>query len=365
MKIAITGAEGFLGWHLSCRLLANPDVYARRVARTQFATDEGLEAALEDVDVVIHLAGVNRAGTEDEVELGNVVLAERIAKALGGRPVHVVFANSVQSEANTPYGRGKRRASEILAALPGTLADVLLPNLFGEHGRPAYNSFVATFVHEVANDRQPSVTGDRSIPLLHAQDAAEALIAAAMVPESVELRPAGEPHAISEVLALLNDFHELYAGAGEIPNVSDPFRLNLFNTYRAARFPQGYPIHPQVHADPRGELIETGRIHGSTGQSYISSTAPGQVRGEHYHLQKIERFVVFRGEAEICLRRLFSHDVVRFRVGGGRPAIIDMPTMWVHNLRNVGDDEVVTVFWSNQLLDPANPDQFPMKVEEA
>ena len=109
------------------------------------------------------------------MEEGNVALAQQLADAVraGGRPVHLVYANSVQARTDNAYGRGKRAAGEILreaaAAVGGTMADVLLPNLFGEHGRPGYNSFVATFCHEVRTGRQPQVTGDRPIPLLHAQ----------------------------------------------------------------------------------------------------------------------------------------------------------------------------------------------------
>lgn len=363
-RVAITGAHGFLGWHLSCRLLAQHGMEAVRLGRDEFADTDTLAKALIDVDTVIHLAGVNRAQTDEQVERGNVELAQRLAAAVGDRPVHVVFANSVQAELDNPYGRGKRRAAEILGALPGTFVDVLLPNVFGEHGRPGYNSFVATFAHEVAAGRQPLVEGDRQIPLLHAQDAAQALTDAAMAACSAEHRPPGESRGISDVLDLLQEFHALYGKNGDIPDISTPFRRDLFNTYRAALWPEGYPIARTVHADQRGELIETVRTHGGVSQSYASTTRPGFVRGEHYHLRKIERFIVLSGEAEIGLRKLFSDEVITFRVSGREPVIVDMPTMWVHNLRNVGEEDVITVFWSDQLLDADSPDQYPMKVVE-
>lgn len=357
-KVAITGAHGFLGWHTSCRILATRGITPVRLGREEFDSPEKLAAALTDVETVIHIAGVNRAESDDVVEQGNIELATQLATALGSRAVHIVFANSVQADVDNPYGRGKAQAAAVLRALPGTFADVMLPNLFGEHGRPGYNSFVATFVHEVVNGRQPNVSGDRQIPLLHAQDAAEALIAAAESRNDADVRPAGEEHGIGEVLTLLNGFHARYPQSGEFPDVSSSFALDLFNTYRAALWPAGYPIHPQVHSDTRGDLIEAFRAHGPAGQGYVSTTLPGKVRGEHYHLRKIERFIVFRGEAEIQLRKLFTDEVITFRVGGDAPAYLDMPTMWVHNLRNVGADELITVFWSDQLLDPNNPDQY-------
>lgn len=363
-RIAITGAHGFLGWHLSCRLLAQHDIEAVRLGRADFADPVRLAEALADADTVIHLAGVNRAQTDDEVERGNVELAQALATALADRPVHVVFANSVQADLDNPYGRGKKHAAKILAALGGTFADVFLPNLFGEHGRPGYNSFVATFAHKVAVGETPTVTGDRLLLLLHAQDAAQSLIEAAERRADHESRPAGEEHGIRETLDLLNEFHAMYAGRGDIPDVSTRFRRDLFNTYRAALWPHGYPIAKQMHTDPRGDLVETSRSHGGQSQSYVSSTNTGFVRGEHYHLHKIERFIVFKGEAEIQLRRLFHDEVLTFQVSGKEPVILDMPTMWVHNLRNVGDEDLITVFWSDQLLDSDRPDQYPMKVEE-
>jgi UDP-2-acetamido-2,6-beta-L-arabino-hexul-4-ose reductase len=362
MTIAITGAHGFLGWHLSCRLLATRGMEAVRLGRDDFADPELVADRLADVETVIHVAGVNRADSDEALEQGNVDLATAVATGLGDRPVHVVFSNSIQADANNPYGRGKRRAAEIFADLPGTFANVLLPNLFGEHGRPDYNSFVATFAHEVTNGRQPDVTGDRQIPLLHAQTAAELLIEAAERREDAHVRPPGEPHGIGDVLDLLNEFHALYATRGDLPDVSTPFRRDLFNTYRAALWPHGYPIAMVRHSDKRGDLLETSRSHGGVSQSYVSSTKAGKVRGEHYHLNKIERFIVFRGEAEIQLRRLFHSEILTFVVSGDEPMILDMPTMWVHNLRNVGEEDLITVFWSDQLLDPEKPDQYPMTV---
>jgi UDP-2-acetamido-2,6-beta-L-arabino-hexul-4-ose reductase len=201
--------------------------------------------------------------------------------------------------------------------------------------------------------------------LLHAQAAAEVLIEAAAARTDGLVSPPGEPRSISAVLSLLTSFHELYAGRGEVPPLSDPFVRDLFNTYRSYLFPAAFPMSATVHADPRGRLFETVRSHGGTGQSFVSTTVPGATRGDHYHLSKVERFFVVSGEAEIALRRLLHDDVVRFRLSGDRPAFVDMPTMWVHNITNVGDSDLVTMFWADQLLDPEHPDQFPELVELA
>ncbi|WP_107773487.1 polysaccharide biosynthesis C-terminal domain-containing protein [Nocardioides sediminis] len=368
MTIAITGGFGFLGWHTSCRLRALQGVEPVRLGRDDFASSERLAARLAGVSQIIHIAGINRAESDEAVEEGNVALAETLALAIRANdgPVELVYANSVQADLENPYGRGKARAAEVLRALVaevgGTFADLLLPNLFGEHGRPGYNSFVSTFAHEVAAGRTPTVTGDREIPLLHAQDAAAVLIDALGTDTRTVVN--GEPIAISDVLRFLTETHELYGTRGEVPDISTPMRRNLFNTYRAAAFPDMWPVSPQVHSDNRGDLFETVRAHGGTGMAFMSTTLPGQKRGEHYHLHKVERFFVVQGEAEIQLRRLLHDDVVTFRLSGNKPSFVDMPTLWVHNIRNVGDTELITMFWADQLLDIDNPDQFPEMISQ-
>ncbi|GAB3915598.1 epimerase [Microlunatus endophyticus] len=326
---------------------------------------DDLDRILKDSDAVIHIAGVNRADSDAEVENGNTTAAECLAGALVRRrkPVPVVYANSIQSTTSSPYGRGKAAAARILkTACDGQLANILLPNLFGEHGRPRYNSFVATFADLIAHDQEPVVHQDREVPLLHVQQAARTLIDIALGGESGDRTLEGDPHTVTEVLDLLRRMHALYSN-GEIPPLPTPFDSDLFNTYRSYRFPDMFPHTPKVHADQRGDLFEAVRSHGGTGQAFVSSTRPGAQRGDHYHIHKFERFLVIQGEAEIKLRRLLHDDIVTFRVSGSTPSFVDMPTLWVHNIRNVGDDEVLTMFWSDQLLDRANPDQYPEAVE--
>jgi UDP-2-acetamido-2,6-beta-L-arabino-hexul-4-ose reductase len=152
---------------------------------------------------------------------------------------------------------------------------------------------------------------------------------------------------------------------GDVPAFADQLEVDLFNTYRAALFPAGYPIALTPRADQRGRLVETVRSHGNGGQTFVSTTVPGVTRGEHYHLTKIERFVVLSGQATISLRRLFTTEVLDFPVTGEDPVVIDMPTMWVHNITNTGDTELTTLFWTDTLFDPESPDTFPVPVAGA
>lgn len=367
--IAITGGHGFLGWHTAVRLRAEYQTESIALGRASFADPTTLRDELQDVGTIIHLAGVNRAESDQSVEQGNIQIGRTLAEAirLGGRPVHVVYGNSIQSVLDNAYGRGKSRAADLVRdavkAVGGTFVDVRLPNLFGEHGLPAYNSFVATFCHEIANGREPLVTGDKSVPLMHVQDAAEVLISSARDRDFCVLTPEGEDHEVSAVLRQLLDFHEKYT-AGQIPTMPDKFSVDLFNTYRSYMFPQHFPFKAEVHADQRGQLFEAVRAHGGTGQTFVSTTAPRMTRGDHFHLSKIERFFVIRGEAEIALRRVYDDEVIRFRISGGDHSFVDMPTMWVHNITNVGEGELITLFWAEQLLNPCSPDTYWEPVDE-
>jgi UDP-2-acetamido-2,6-beta-L-arabino-hexul-4-ose reductase len=362
--LAVTGAAGFLGWHVRvlARALGWPEPVA--VGRDELADPDRLAATLNGADRVLHLAGANR-GEPNDVAAGNLGPAQALADALrrcSVPPRTVAFANSVQAGNGTPYGESKAAAAAVLrdaAAVVGSVfEEIRLPNLFGEHGRPFYNSVVATFCNVLEAGGSPEIHEDRTLDLLHATDAAALLL-------GFEVPGGGAAHrcTVVDLAGRLARFAEVYR-TGEIPELTSDFDIRLFNTYRSHCFPDHYPIRLQARADVRGELVEAVKVHGGGGQVFFSSTRPGVTRGEHFHLVKVERFVVLRGEAEIALRRVLHDEVVRFRVSGAEPVVVDMPTMWVHNITNVGDSELLTLFWSNDLFDPVRPDTYPERVLE-
>lgn len=358
MHLLITGGNGFLGWHLRARLRALSDHTFTVLDRTTWAD---LPREISQADAVIHLAGINRASDAELID-GNRRLAEDVVAAANeaGACPRLIYANSIQAGNGTPYGTGKQAASEVLAEAARrwdtSFVDVLLPNLFGEHGRPGYNSFVATFVARIIDGDAPTID-DRPINLLHAQPAAQVFIDALDGPTRVA-RPEGTPTSVQRVWDLLSGFHRTYSESGQIPALADAFEIALFNTYRAALFPHQYPISLTKHSDDRGWLVEVARWSSGQGQTFVSSTNPGFTRGEHYHLRKIERFVVVQGQARIALRKVDTDETVVFDVSGDAPQIIDMPIGWIHNITNTGDEHVITQFWVNETFDPDDPDTF-------
>jgi len=356
-RIALTGANGFLGWHTRAAL-AEHQISTSSIAVGDDFDESAAARTISGSSRLIHLAGVNRA-SDDDVRDGNVRFAEQIAAAIlraDTPPADVVFANSTQATNGTIYGEAKAAAAKVVRTAAETVGaqfhDVRLPNLFGEHGRPFYNAVTATFSHLLASGTVPTVDNDKQLTLLHAQDAADLLIGAVRPSDQkgleVEL-------VVSELLSKLQLMAEIY-GRGEIPDVAAKVDRDLFNTYRSYTFPAQAPVLLDRHADARGSFFEVIRTHGGPGQSSYSTTLPGVSRGDHFHRRKIERFTVLAGQATISLRKLFTDEVISFDVTGDAPGAVDMPTMWAHKIENTGSEALYTSFWSNDIFNPDMPD---------
>lgn len=356
-KVAITGAGGFLGLHLRAAAKEH-GIEAIPVPLGERFDEAQAHAAISGADKLIHLAGVNR-GTDDEVADGNIVFASQLATVLESIeqvPTEIIYANSIQAGNGSVYGTAKQHAGETLGAAAeqsgSAFKNIMLPNLFGEYGRPFYNSVVATFSHLIATGERPEIHQDKELELLHAQNAADVLLGFVEADQMGELAHRG---TVQDVKEQLEEFARFYS-VGEFPDLSTSFRRDLFNTYRSYTFPGDAPIDIISHADERGSFFEIVRSRGGTGQTSFSTTAPGITRGDHYHRRKVERFTVLAGEAEIKLRRLFDDKVFTYMITGDEPKSVDMPTLYSHSIRNVGVETLYTAFWTNDIFNPNNPD---------
>lgn len=371
MKIVITGAGGLIGWHAAVRLHAancaarfkNLDEPYELVTlnHASYEDDTALHNAINGADAVLHFAGVNRA-PDDVVEAANPAIAQRLAdmcSTTGSRP-HIVYANSTHAASDTPYGRSKRIAGEILSGIGGRYTDLVLPHIFGEGARPRYNNVTATFIEAVIAGETPDINPEGRVSLLHAGAAAQSALDAIIEAQTGTIRPAARDIAVTELFEMLRRFHSDYQ-SNIYPDLSDKFSLALFNSYRAALYPGGFPRPLTLHTDARGTLFEAVK-GGGGGQTFLSTTMPGVTRGDHFHLNKVERFLVVQGEAMIRIRKALSDEVWEFRVSGAEPSPVDMPTLHTHSIENVGETELLTLFWTHDLFDPANPDTFADKV---
>ncbi|WP_324261807.1 NAD-dependent epimerase/dehydratase family protein [Altererythrobacter sp. H2] len=367
MKVVITGASGLLGHHAAVRLHAAncaarfnklPEPYVLiPLDRAQFQNDAHLTSALASADAVLHFAGVNRA-SEAEVANANPAMATRLIETceqVGVRP-HIVYANSTHAANDTVYGNSKRIAGAILARGGGPFTDLVLPHIFGEGARPDYNTVTATFISRAIAGDPPAINSDGQVDLMHAGAAAQMAIDAIAEQKTGRLVPTGRPMSVSQLWSRILKFHNSYSG-GLFPDLDDPFDLALFNSYRAALFPSCYPMQLKLNSDTRGTLFEAAK-GGGGGQTFLSWTYPGITRGNHFHLDKVERFLVVEGDAIIRIRPVLGDCVWQCRVSGQLPVAIDMPTLHTHSIENVGDKELLTLFWTNAVFDPELPDTY-------
>ncbi|MBE0642065.1 MAG: hypothetical protein IH599_08520 [Bacteroidales bacterium] len=166
---------------------------------------------------------------------------------------------------------------------------------------------------------------------------------------------------MSKLLVMLKKFHEGYVSRYEIPDLHSPFQVDLFNTYRSFIHPSGFPFLLRLHIDGRGSLAEVIRA-GSKGQVFYSVTYPGITRGNHFHLRKVERFCVLKGQAEIRMRRIDSTEIISLEVSGDKPSVVDMPVWYTHSITNTGEEELLTLFWSSEFYDPDDADTWHLMV---
>ena len=372
MRIVITGTRGLIGWHAAARLHA-ANCAARfggqdapydlaQLDHAGFDDDTALTAALTGADLVLHFAGVNRADSDDIVEAANPAIAQRLiwgCQQAGVTP-HIVYANSTHAVTDTPYGRSKRIAGEVLDAGTDRYSNLILPHIFGEGARPYYNNVTATFIDKILKGEVITPNADGRVQLLYAGVAAQAAIDAVLHGQTGDITPEPRPMTVPDLLAKLQGFHDLYQ-ANIYPDVRDAFDLALFNSYRAASYPDSWPRPLKLNTDARGTLFEAVK-GGGGGQCFLSTTEPGVTRGDHFHLDKVERFLVVQGEAVIRMRRVLDDEVWEYPVSGDAPAPVDMPTLHTHSIENVGDTPLLTLFWTHDLFDPANPDTFADKV---
>ena len=371
MKVVITGAGGLFGWHAAARLHALNCAARFRgqplpfeviaLDHAAFEEDVTLHDALRGAQAVLHFAGVNRA-PDDIVETANPAIAQRLhdgCKSVGARP-HVVYANSTHATNDTPYGRSKRIAGEILSGIGGPYINLVLPHIFGEGARPHYNNVTATFIDAVIKGEMPRINPEGRVSLLHAGTAIQTALDALSDGTTGDLHPQARDLFVGDLFEILRRFHADYQD-NIYPDLQDDFTVALFNSYRAALYPDGFPRPLPLNTDARGTLFEAVK-GGGGGQVFLSTTRPGVTRGDHFHLNKVERFLVVQGEAIIRIRKVLSEEVWEYRVSGASPAPVDMPTLHTHSIENVGETPLLTLFWTHDLFDPAAPDTYADKV---
>jgi UDP-2-acetamido-2,6-beta-L-arabino-hexul-4-ose reductase len=367
MRVAITGPNGFLGQHLRFALFPLSSEFETLLLDRHVLEEGGAKLLdpLKKCDALVHLAGMNR-GEDNEIYLTNVGLAEQVVNAcdrVNTKPT-IIFSSSTQIAKSNIYGKSKKKAMEIFRTWGrrngAIVTNLVIPNIFGEFGRPFYNSAVATFCHQIVRGENSEVNPTAVVTLVYAQEVAKLILELLREPRNQDIPVPGREIKIAEVYDTLVSFKKDYFN-NVVPEMNDSFECALFNTFRSHLPNDFYPRYLDPKRDVRGALFEVVKER-TGGHTFFSFTKPGFTRGEHYHTRKFERFCVIQGKAEIKLRKLLSNEVNSFIVEGSRPSFIDIPTFYTHNITNIGDTDLLTLFWANEIFNPADPDTYPEKV---
>lgn len=370
-RVGITGQNGFVGRHLYNTLKLTPNKFEIVDFEKDFFEDDyKMDQFISNCDVIVHLASMNRHESEIFIYETNIALTQKLIDSLKrtGSTPHVLFSSSSQEERDNLYAQSKKESRESLTNWAiqnnGKFSGLIIPNVFGAFGKPFYNSFIATFCYQLTHGQQPTIAHDGLVNLIYVQELVDEIIAEIDRGEHTAqyvVSPTTTKN-VSEVLSLLENFKSTYLERGEIPTLHSTFELNLFNTFRSYMEHQDiYPRFFQLHTDSRGSFVEIIRM-GVGGQSSFSTTLPQTVRGNHYHTRKIERFAVIKGKALIQLRKIDTDEVIDFYLDGAHPSYVDMPIWYTHNIKNIGNEELYTMFWINEPYDPADPDTYFLEV---
>ncbi|MBI9015950.1 MAG: NAD-dependent epimerase/dehydratase family protein [Phycisphaerae bacterium] len=370
ITVGITGMAGFVGSHLRDRLAREDGIEVLPFEDSFYDNPGRFIDFAGQADVIVHLAGVNR----DEPEViynKNIELMQKLLdycdKANNYPPI--LFSASTQIDRDNEYGRAKKRGMELLEQFCQTKGStgisMVVPNVFGDNGKPFYNSVVATFCYQVTHGDEPTIQNDGQMSMIYINNLVDDiydLIQQNRKGYSVEYIKPRVDIKVSEVLALLKKFQAGYTECGMVPAVNNEFERDLYNCFITYMDERDWQRNLKLNTDDRGSFIEVFKLE-KGGQVSFSTTKPGITRGNHYHIRKNEKFCVISGHASIKLRRIGTDKVIEYKVSGDKPAWVEMPIYHTHNISNIGDSELVTLFWINEHFNPEDPDTFYEQVE--
>ncbi len=365
MKILITGSNGFIARNLIMELKNKG--YRELLLVNRETSEELLYRYALECDTVIHLAGVNRPEREEEYYFGNVTFTKKLISYLSKntKKLHIIFASSIQAGKENLYGISKRTAEELFDTFASNydvrLSIYRLPNVFGKWCKPNYNSVVATFCYNIVRGKEIRIDDPNAeIELVYIDDVIRAWIG--------ELEARNEKRekyskikgsfflTVGELANILFSFADYHVNL-KVPNLTNLWEKNLYSTYTSYLEAEQLRYELEMHQDNRGSFTEFLKTEES-GQVSINITKPRITRGNHWHHTKIEKFVVVRGQASIKMRHMITNEKMEFIVSGEKLEVVDIPVGYTHNITNIGNEDLITIMWANEIFDKENPDTY-------
>jgi len=369
MNILVTGAKGFIGKNLIAEL-SNQN-YVNIFEYDLDSTEEELDRYVEKANFIFHLAGVNRPKDYREYMKGNFgftsTLLQKLSEYKNSCPI--MIASSIQAELDNPYGLSKKAGEDLIITYgKNTGAKVLIyrfPNVFGKWCRPNYNSAVATFSNNIANDLPIKINDPNVVMnLVYIDDLIKELINALKGYENKKdtfcyVEPVYEVK-LGKIVELLYSFKKS-RNDYFINDMNDDFTKKLYSSYLSYLPKDQFSYYLKMNTDNRGSFTEFIKTI-DRGQISVNVSKPGITKGNHWHHSKNEKFLVVCGKGVIRLRNINETEILEYYVSGENLKVVDIPPGYTHNIENLGESDMVTIMWANETFDPDNPDTYYLEV---
>lgn len=367
MKVLVSGADGFIGKNLCVHL---KEIGITVLKYTHESNPEDLINLLGNVDFIFHLAGVNRPKEDAEFIDGNAGLTIKLCHAIRSckRAIPLIFSSSIQAEIDNPYGVSKLLAEEALASLEKDTGSPVyiyrLPNVFGKWSKPNYNSVVATFCHNIANDLPIQINdASSSMHLVFIDDVIKSFL------EIFQDRPIGlnRPEVMPQYTMTVGELADQLTRFKKSREsmISEEVGIGLvgalYSTYLSFFKSEQFSYKLISHPDSRGRFVEMLKTKNS-GQFSFFTAHPGVTRGGHYHHSKNEKFLVVQGNAKFGFRHLITDESFEKYSNGADPEVVETIPGWAHDITNIGSEELIVLLWTNEIFDLQHPDTFTHKV---
>ena len=367
MKILVTGSNGFIAKNLIQFLSEKSEIEILKAHRE--TTDQEFEQSVLAADWIIHLAGVNRPLNESEFAEGNTTLTEKIAQILqqANKKTPVILSSSIQVERDNPYGKSKLGGEQALVALNQAQGNPVyicrLANVFGKWSRPNYNSAVATFCYNVANDLPLQIHDENAvIRLVYVDDVVETfwnILNGQQVEQIFQVEPEYQI-TVGDLAKVLNGFK---ASRDRLitDRVGTGLTRALYSTYLSFFKPEQFDYSVPKYGDARGVFVEMLKTPDAGQFSYFTAHS-GITRGGHYHHTKTEKFLVIKGKALFKFKHVVTGEFYELETQGDEPRIVETVPGWTHDITNIGEDEMIVMLWANEIFDRDKPDTYAMPI---